>query len=113
MSSYGEAVDGRLLWEYADRVHICWGKSAIGDIDGDGKLEIIFGTEYANSNGTSSVVALNYDGNVLWRYDGIPGDCGSSKDISLCQLVFDVDGDGKKELLVFCGNGTITAFTDF
>jgi len=33
MSSYGEAVDGRLLWEYADRVHICWGKSAIGDID--------------------------------------------------------------------------------
>lgn len=33
MSSYGEAVDGGLLWEYADRVHICWGKSAIGDID--------------------------------------------------------------------------------
>jgi predicted lipoprotein with Yx(FWY)xxD motif len=88
------AQDGEPIWEYDDRVHICWGRSALGDLNGDGKLEIAFGTEYANSNGTSSVVVLNHNGSLLWRYDDIPGDCGSSN----TEMV-DVDGDGKLEVL--------------
>jgi len=60
-----DATTGEEKWRYSDNVSVCWGRSAIGDIDNDGLVEIIFGTEYANPDSTSSMIALRNDGSLL------------------------------------------------
>lgn len=86
--------DGAQLWERRERIGICWGRSAIGDLNGDGRNEIVLGSEYANPDQTSSVCALRCDGSLLWEYAGIPGDCGSTP-----TCIQDVNGDGRPEIL--------------
>jgi len=89
-----DARSGEELWRYEDRVTVCWGRTAVGDIDADGELEIVFGTEYGNPDGTSSLIALSGGGELEWRYDKIRGDAGSTP-----ALLADVDGDGCMEVL--------------
>jgi outer membrane protein assembly factor BamB len=88
------AADGALLWLRSERTRICWGRSAIGDIDGDGRPEIVLGSEYANPDQTSSITVLRADGSLLWEYGGIEGDCGSTP-----TFLLDVDGCGRPEIL--------------
>ncbi len=88
------ARDGSLKWTYDDHIAICWGASAVADFDGDGRPEIALGGEYSNADGTSPLVMLRGDGQELWRFDGIPGDAGSTHTIAA-----DVDGDGRLEIL--------------
>lgn len=101
-----DATTGEEKWRYSDRVSVCWGRSAIGDIDNDGSLEIVFGTEYANPDSTSSMIALRNDGSLLWRYDKMEGDAGSTPTI-----LADVDNDGYLEILKteidLCGQGPV------
>jgi len=85
---------GEEIWRYDDRVTICWGRLAIADIDLDGDLEVVFGTEYGNPDGTSSIVVLSSDGGLKWRDDSIPGDAGSTP-----TMLADVNGDGLLEIL--------------
>jgi outer membrane protein assembly factor BamB len=95
--NYVECADlktGEELWRYDDRVTICWGRLAIGDIDLDGDPEIVFGTEYGNPDGSSSIVALSSDGRLKWRNDSIMGDAGSTP-----TMLADVNGDGYLEIL--------------
>jgi len=91
-----------IVWQY-DLKSVCFGHSCAGDIDGDGKLEIVFST-YFNDE---AIYALNAeDGTLLWKY--ITNGCNDA-----APLIYDVDGDGKPEVLLhsssnhhfFCFNG--------
>lgn len=85
-----------------------FGQSASGDIDGDGKLEIVFGC-YRND---SSIYALNAeDGTLLWKYNAHAPNAEGCNDVA--PIIYDVDGDGKLEVIVpsscnpvtYCFNG--------
>jgi outer membrane protein assembly factor BamB len=89
-------------WNYETK-DSSFGQSVSGDIDGDGKPEIVFGC-YRND---SSVYALNAeDGSLLWKRN--TGGCNDAG-----PTIYDVDGDGDLEVIVasscvaatFCLNG--------
>ena len=80
-----------------------FGSSAVDDIDGDGFLEIVFGTYFNDEH----IYALNADdGTLLWKYD-----TGGCNDASV--TIADVDLDGDLEVItpasspyhVYCFNG--------
>lgn len=85
---------GDEIWRYGDRVTICWGRLVVADIDLDGYPEVVFGTEYGNPDGTSSLVVLSSNGDLKWRDDSIRGDAGSTP-----TMLADVNGDGLLEIL--------------
>lgn len=87
-------TEGKVKWVYSDRVAICHGRLAGGDINGDGKAEVVLGTAYSNADGSSAMLALDASGRLLWRKDGIVGDMGSTP-----AVIFDIDGDQKPEVL--------------
>ncbi|MHA1736179.1 MAG: FG-GAP repeat domain-containing protein, partial [Candidatus Thorarchaeota archaeon] len=88
-----------LLWSYTTGDWVC-SSAALGDVDGDGKLEVVIGSR------DDKVYCLNgEDGSVLWSYaTGIAVDSSAA--------LGDVDGDGKLEVVigsydnkVYCLNG--------
>jgi len=97
-------ADGSEKCRYDRGVVICWGSSAVGDINGDGRMEIAIGSEYGNADGSSAMVVLRDDGCELWRRDGIEGDLGSTP-----AMLADANGDGRLEVLKvelnLCGRG--------
>jgi outer membrane protein assembly factor BamB len=93
----------QILWWY-DLQAPSFGSSATGDIDNDGKLEIVFGTYFNDEN----VYALNAEnGSLLWSYN--TGGCNDAS-----PAIADVDLDGYLEVIipasspsmVYCFNGT-------
>lgn len=81
--------DLEILWKY-DLKAPSFGSSALGDIDKDGKLEIVFGTYFNDEN----IYALNTeDGSLLWKYN-----TKSCNDAS--PVIFDVDKDGDLEVII-------------
>jgi outer membrane protein assembly factor BamB len=82
------------LWRWDEAVRFCWSLPALVDLEGDGRREIVFGSEYNNRDGSSSMIALDSRGRLLWRSDGHAEDLGSTP-----VFVADVDGDGSPELL--------------
>ena len=80
-----------------------FGSAASADLDGDGKLEIVFST-YTNDGRVHCLNAEN--GTVSWIYD--IGGCGD-----VAPLIYDLDGDDTLDVLVngscnpyaFCING--------
>lgn len=96
-----------IKWWY-DTKDASFGQSAAGDIDGDGKLEVVFGC-YRND---SSVHALNAeDGSLLWKYNTHPYGAEGCNDVA--PIIYDVDNDDSLEVIVpsscnpttFCFNG--------
>jgi outer membrane protein assembly factor BamB len=92
----------QILWWY-DLDAPSFGSSAVGDIDGDGKPEIVFGTYFNDEH----IYALNADsGTLLWRY--YTGGCNDAS-----PAIADVDLDGNLEVIVpasspcriYCFNG--------
>lgn len=84
-----------------------FGSAAAADLDGDGKLEIVFST-YTNDG---RVHCLNgEDGSMRWIYD--IGGCGD-----VAPIIYDVDGDDTLDVIVngscnptiFCINGNTGA----
>jgi len=101
-----EAREGefpQVLWK-VDLTSASYGSGAIGDLKGDGRLVIVFGTYY-NDEHLYAVDAR--DGRVLWKFksEGGPFDASAT--------MVDLDGDGKPEILaadsstgtLFCLNG--------
>jgi outer membrane protein assembly factor BamB len=100
LHSFPTAVDEasaqspRILWRFDTR-DASFGQTASGDIDGDGKLELVFGC-YRND---SSIYALNAeDGSLLWKFNAAgPGTDGCN---DVAPLIIDADGDGVPDVIV-------------
>ncbi|MBK7696646.1 MAG: VCBS repeat-containing protein [Saprospiraceae bacterium] len=71
------------------------GMAAADDLDGDGKLEIVFGC-YRNDGGVYALNAEN--GSVLWSYfPHTPADEGCN---DVAPLIYDVNSDGLLEVII-------------
>ncbi|MCB2205809.1 VCBS repeat-containing protein [bacterium] len=94
LSSIAAAQTPTKLWEF-DTQDASFGQSAAGDIDGDGRLELVFGC-YRNDG---HIYALNAeDGSLLWKVDATaPGGQGCN---DVAPAIFDTDGDGTLEVIV-------------
>ncbi|HTX88384.1 MAG TPA: FG-GAP-like repeat-containing protein [Bacteroidales bacterium] len=78
-----------ILWHF-DVNAPSYGQAAMGDIDGDGKPEIVFSTYMNDGN----CYALNAeDGSLLWKFP--TGDCNDA-----APIICDVDGDGLPEVIL-------------
>jgi len=79
----------QILWWY-DLDAPSFGSAAVDDIDGDGFLEIVFGTYFNDEH----IYALNAeDGSLLWKYN--TGGCNDAS-----PAIADVDLDGELEVIV-------------
>jgi hypothetical protein len=81
-------------WRFSEGVVFCWSLPALFDLDADGRREIVFGSEYNNERGDSSMIAIDAKGRRLWRSDGHAEDLGSTPAFPL-----DIDGDGRVEIV--------------
>ncbi|MCC6349891.1 MAG: VCBS repeat-containing protein [Candidatus Eisenbacteria bacterium] len=86
-----------------------WSSAAVGDIDGDGRMEIVVG-----SNGVR-VYAFNDDGTEVLNGDNNAGTQGVFKALSagpnFCTpALADIDGDGLPEIIFNGGDGRVYAW---
>jgi len=83
-----------LKWSF-DLKDSSFGQTASNDIDGDGYYELVFGC-YKND---SCIYALNSeDGTLLWKYN--TSDIGITGCNDVAPLLYDITGDGIKEVFV-------------
>ncbi len=86
------------LWVFRTNGYI-YPSPALGDLDGDGKLEVVIGS------GDSYIYAINgEDGSLLWKYTK-----HYFKAIISSPALGDIDGDGKLEVIIGNANGIIYA----
>ena len=76
---------------------------ALGDVDGDGVLEVVAGSHDHN------VYVWNGDGSLLWRSAPRFGHFGTSR-VTGSPIIADLDGDGDQDIAV--GSDTGMAFLD-
>ena len=90
------AATGELKWELEN---IDSNTDVVAaDVDGDGALEFVVG-----GNTVTAIKAKGKrEGYVLWEL-GLPGGC-------LTPTIGDMDGDGRSEIIVSCGDGLIRAY---
>ena len=98
------ATDGWMVWALNPHNEVVWQRQiehhaaksfVIGDVEGDGQLEILVGTEYFNSN------LLESDGTIRWVMSG--GPCFSAL------ALVDLNGDGILESICGSMDGNVYA----
>lgn len=91
--------DGSVLWSFQGGTGEQLGTwvSAAGDVDRDGRPDVIVGAPYANGRAGRALVFSGRSGGVLWTlHGGAPGD-----EFGICVSgAGDVDRDGHADLLV-------------
>ena len=95
---------GTEVWNYDIPGYAsCFRGPALSDINHDGFLDMIFGTD------DGKVIALNgFDGSEIWTLD-LAAEYGNTLDIDHAPVIGDFDGDGKLEGFVV---GGFTAYPD-
>lgn len=81
-------------------------KPVLGDIDGDGYLEILFG-------GNNKVWALNYNGTVATDFPIIIGRAFTVGPVSTAPIVVDINADGRGDVLIGSLAREILAYSGF
>ncbi len=94
-----DAATGRLKWKHP--VGATTAGVVAADVDGDGKLDFVFGTEDGRLMALSG--AANPSRRVLWSMQ-FPAALGQP-------IPADIDGTGKMALLVSCADGNLYAVT--
>ncbi len=87
--------------------------ATIGDVDGDGEYEIILKWDPSNSRdnsqdgvtGTTLIDCYKLDGTQLWRIDLGPNIRSGAHYTQM--MMYDLDGDGKAELVAKTADGTV------
>lgn len=93
-----EGENGSILWECAVDDYII-SSANYADLDGDGKLEIVFG---GWQNGNFTYCLNGEDGSILWKVQTGYG-------VRVSPAIADIDGDGKLEVISASQNGPIYA----
>ena len=81
---------------------------ALGDLDGDGKLDIAINVSGVGTNGGCNVLAFRADGSKLWEATAKTGYGGNGDpgcDNIQAPVIADVDGNGSAEVLTVSGYG--------
>ena len=89
---------------------IQWRPAALGDLDGDGKLEVVLGIDIKNDNQKGGVYALKGDGTPVagWPVTLPNGD--GDKGVRGAMALGDLDGDGAIDVVVPGKDGSVYAF---
>jgi rhamnogalacturonan endolyase len=78
------------------------GDMSVGDLDGDGKYELIFEWEPTGHPDNAYLEAIDLTGKSLWRIS-----CGPNTTYNgIAFMVYDLDGDGKSEVACVTAPGT-------
>lgn len=97
--------DGSPKWRYFLRGQVIWSSPALGDLNGDGALDVVVGTGgYWPEPAGRVITALNgRDGSVLWQ-TATPARVVGSPSLA------DVTGDGKPEVFVVSYGGWLLSY---
>lgn len=105
-SMVSSANEPLIKW-YFDTKDASFGQSCAGDIDSDGKYEIVFGC-YRNDG---NIYALNgEDGSLIWKISTATEKSEGCNDVA--PLLFDVNGDKNLEIIVPSSCNPITLCLD-
>ncbi|WP_152547382.1 rhamnogalacturonan lyase family protein, partial [Flavobacterium seoulense] len=78
------------------------GDMSVGDLDGDGKYELVFEWEPTGHPDNAYLEAIDLTGKSLWRIS-----CGPNTTYNgIAFMVYDLDGDGKSEVACVTAPGT-------
>lgn len=85
------------------------GDMSVGDLDGDGKYELVFEWEPIGHPDNAYLDAIDLTGKSLWRIS-----CGPNTTYNgIAFMVYDLDGDGKSEVACVTAPGTKDGLGNF